>query len=64
MGEVKTGTVGEITSLLVSDGTDFYTVKLDLLGRIVVLLGFDGTKYVPLATNASGQVVAECKGSA
>ena len=64
MGEVKTGGVGEVTTLLVSDGTEFYTVKLDLLGRIVVLLGFDGTQYVPLATNASGQVIAECKGAA
>jgi hypothetical protein len=62
--EVASATIGELTAFLVTDGTDFYIVKLDALGRMVVLLGYTGSAYVALATNASGQLIVECVGSA
>ena len=62
--EVASETIGELTVLLVTDGSNFYTMLMDSLGRMITLLGYNGSAYLPLATNASGQLIVECVGSA
>lgn len=62
MAELMSPTIGELTTPLGYDGTDFRPLLADSAGKLVALAGSDGTDVHMLKTDSSGKLLCTISG--